>query len=139
MGFLSVNPNPLNQRVGDCVVRAISLTTGEPWEQVYWDLAEYGGRMADMPSSNAVWGAYLKDRGFRRRAVDDPVPREVPGYSFESREDPNVLRYEGESNFARMIDGMETEKFCRIMEELVESLQIIEPRLYAAVIRKFRE
>lgn len=74
MGFLSVNPNPLNQRVGDCVVRAISLATGEPWEQVYWDLAEYGGRVADMPSSNAVWGAYLKDRGFRRRAVDDPCP-----------------------------------------------------------------
>lgn len=70
---------------------------------------------------------------------DDPVPREVPGYSYESREDPGVLRYEGDSNFARMIDGMETEKFCRIMEELVESLQIIEPRLYAAVIRKFRE
>lgn len=70
---------------------------------------------------------------------EEAAVKEIPGYSFESRETPEILHYTGDSNFARMIDGMETQKFCRIMEELVESLQVIEPRLYAAVIRKFRD
>lgn len=74
MGFFYANPNPLNQRVGDCVIRAISLATGESWKRIYQDLSAYGYRMADMPSSNAVWGTYLKDKGFRRRVVNDPCP-----------------------------------------------------------------
>lgn len=60
------------------------------------------------------------------------------GYSYESRENGQILRYTGESEFAGLIDGMESEKVCRVMDELMMSLQVIEPRLYAAVLRKIR-
>ena len=30
----------------------------------------YGLNMCDMPSSNAVWGRYLKDKGFVQRPID---------------------------------------------------------------------
>ena len=30
--------------------------------------------MADMPSSNAVWGAYLRSKGFKKRTLEDSCP-----------------------------------------------------------------
>ena len=74
MAFLMLNPNPKNARVGDCVVRALSIATRRPWEDIYTALAVYGFMLCDMPSSNAVWGAYLKDQGYDRNVVTDTCP-----------------------------------------------------------------
>lgn len=74
MAFLMCNPNPKNARVGDCVIRALSIATGKTWEDTYTDLAVYGFMLCDMPSSNAVWGAYLKDSGYERNIVTDTCP-----------------------------------------------------------------
>ena len=74
MAFSMFNPNPRNVRVGDCVIRAISIATGKPWYDVYADLAAYGFMLCDMPSSNAVWGQYLKDLGYKRNIVTDTCP-----------------------------------------------------------------
>lgn len=65
------NINPSGKRVGDCTVRAISKALDQSWEQTYAGLTAYGFMMADMPSANAVWGAYLRRNGFRRYIVDD--------------------------------------------------------------------
>lgn len=64
------NPNPKAIRVGDCTVRAISKLTNKSWEDTYCELALYGLMQCDMPSANAVWGAYLRDRGYERKAID---------------------------------------------------------------------
>lgn len=69
--FVQCNPNPKNARVGDCVVRAIAIAFNSTWEKVYPELCAYGYMMCDMPSSNAVWGKYLKDKGYKREIVDD--------------------------------------------------------------------
>lgn len=74
MAFLMRNPNPKNARVGDCVIRAIAIATGRPWAEIYTELAAYGFMLCDMPSSNAVWGAYLKDQGYERNVVIDTCP-----------------------------------------------------------------
>lgn len=74
MAFLMFNPNPKNARVGDCVVRALSIAMRKPWEDVYTDLAAYGFMLCDMPSSNAVWGAYLRDLGYKKAVVTDTCP-----------------------------------------------------------------
>lgn len=65
------NPNPAGKVVGDCVIRAIAKATGDSWGKVYMDLAATGHELSDMPSSNAVWGAYLRRRGFARSALPD--------------------------------------------------------------------
>lgn len=70
MAFVYMNPNPCHERVGDCVVRAISIATGKSWKKVYLDLCAYGLENCDMPSSNAVWGQYLTDLGFERYMVN---------------------------------------------------------------------
>lgn len=74
MPFVYSNPNPKNARVGDCVIRAISIATGLDWESAYTALALYGYEMCDMPSSNAVWGKYLKDLGYKQHIVTDTCP-----------------------------------------------------------------
>ena len=68
------NPNPISVRVGDCVVRAICKATGYKWEHVYTDLCDFGLQMADMPSANSVWGAYLRYLGFNRYVIDPECP-----------------------------------------------------------------
>ena len=68
------NPNPDGNLVGDCVIRAISKLTGQDWETTYIDIALQGFIMKDMPSSNSVWGAYLKDNGYSVYAVPNTCP-----------------------------------------------------------------
>ena len=65
------NPNPYGRRVGDCVIRAISKALNKPWEDTYVDLCLQGFMMGDLPSSNAVWSAYLKHKGFNRRTIEN--------------------------------------------------------------------
>ena len=69
--YCQFNPNPCGNRVGDCTVRAIAKALGEDWESVYTGLSAYGYMLADMPSANHVWGAYLRHNGFHRYLVDD--------------------------------------------------------------------
>lgn len=57
--------NPSHKIVNDTVVRAISLATGEDWQKTYINLAIQGFFLHDMPSSSAVWSAYLAQRGFK--------------------------------------------------------------------------
>ena len=69
-----VNLNPKGKSVGDCTVRAIAIATGSAWVDTYLDLCLIGMLMADMPSSNAVTTAYLRNKGFHRRTIPDDCP-----------------------------------------------------------------
>ncbi len=69
--WINYNPNPFGKRVGDCAVRAISKALNQSWEETYIGLLLQGFVMRDMPSANAVWGAYLKRKGFSRHMVSD--------------------------------------------------------------------
>lgn len=70
------NPNPQHKRIGDCVVRAISKLLDQDWERTYIELCMQGFMQADMPSSNAVWGQYLRTKGYIR----DIVPTEYADF-----------------------------------------------------------
>lgn len=69
MSYEFYNPNPMAKRVGDCVVRAVAKALGKAWEDAYIELTMQGYMMGDLLSSNAVWGAYLAHRGFRKAIV----------------------------------------------------------------------
>lgn len=74
MAWRFYNPNPDFNFVGDCVIRAISLAVGKDWDPVYLGITVKGYELKDMPSSNAVWGAYLRSKGFRRYIVPNTCP-----------------------------------------------------------------
>lgn len=72
--FVFNNPNPKGSYVGDCVVRAIAIATDRSWFEVFVDLCVNGLILYDMPSSNRVWGEYLKNNGYRRHVISDNCP-----------------------------------------------------------------
>lgn len=74
MTWVEYNPNPVGRSVGDCSVRAIAKALGVSWEQAYALTASAGFSMGDMPSSNSVWGAVLRQHGFYRSVIDGNCP-----------------------------------------------------------------
>lgn len=72
--FVYYNPNPVGRRVGDCAIRAIAKALGISWEDAYAKVATNGYRMGDMPSSDSVWGAVLRENGFYRKAIPNTCP-----------------------------------------------------------------
>lgn len=72
--FIYYNPNPDRNIVGDCVVRALCKLLRKRWLEVYTGICAQGAIMFDMPSSNAVWGAYLRKLGFRKKMLPDYCP-----------------------------------------------------------------
>lgn len=74
MPWIFYNPNPKSKLVGDCVIRAVSKVTSKDWGTTYANIAFQGYKMCDMPSSNAVWGAYLHSIGFIRGVIPNTCP-----------------------------------------------------------------
>lgn len=74
MAYVFYNPNPKKKLVGDCVIRGISKLTDQSWNETYVDLCLQGYMMNDMPSSNAVWGTYLYENGYRQHVISDTCP-----------------------------------------------------------------
>ena len=68
------NPNPISRRVGDCAVRAVAKALDHDWETAYTMLVANGFLMGDMPSSDSVWGATLRQHGFIRESVPNTCP-----------------------------------------------------------------
>ena len=74
MSYIYYNPNPDGKHVGDCVIRALSVVLCDTWENVYADLTMQGHFMHDMPSSDAVWGEYLRSNGFTKHILPNTCP-----------------------------------------------------------------
>ena len=72
--FVFSNPNPAKNLVGDCVIRGISILTDKSWEYTYMELLVQGYEMFDMPSSNAVWGEYLRTQGYIKKIIPNTCP-----------------------------------------------------------------
>ena len=72
--WVEFNPNPTGRRVGDCAVRAVAKALDVDWETAYAMIANNGFQMGDMPSSNSVWGAVLRQNGFYRQSIPDTCP-----------------------------------------------------------------
>lgn len=74
MAYIEYNPNPIGRKVGDCSVRAVSKALNLGWEAAYIALVINGLSMGDMPSSDSVWGATLRQHGFYRKSLPDNCP-----------------------------------------------------------------
>ena len=72
--FIETNPNPIHKLVGDCVIRAISILENRSWDYTFIELCVHAYSMSDMPSSNEVWGSYLKSLGYTRNIIPNTCP-----------------------------------------------------------------
>lgn len=103
--WIETNPNRLGKRVGDCSVRALCVALDTDWSTAYWDIAERGYRLADMPSSNAVWGSVLKDNGFKRYGVSNACPDCYSAYDFCRDNDRGIYVLGFGQHVATVING----------------------------------
>ena len=66
---------------------------------------------------------------------------QLPGYSFSpapaSTVDP-LIQNDSDSEFARAIDGRPQKEIWPLMDEMMDTLQAIHPRLYRAVMERLR-
>lgn len=72
--WVKYNPNPVGRQVGDCAVRAVAKALNMDWESAYALLSTNGFLMGDMPSSDSVWGATLRQYGFSRFGIPNSCP-----------------------------------------------------------------
>lgn len=105
MAYIEFNPNPAGRHVGDCAVRAVAAALGIEWEPAYTMICANGFSMCDMPSSDSVWGATLRQHGFKREAVPNECPECYTAEQFcdDHRNGVYVLGFGG--HVACAIDG----------------------------------
>lgn len=105
MAYIYYNPNPMQRNVGDCSVRAVSKALDTDWETAYIRIMVNGYSMCDMPSSDSVWSAVLRQNGFYRDAIPDTCPDCYTAEEFckDHPEGTFVLAFGG--HVATVVDG----------------------------------
>lgn len=68
------NPNPVGNRVEDCVQRAMSAALNVSWDEASDIVHEFAKAMGQPEHSDAVWGAILRKNGFYRRIIPNSCP-----------------------------------------------------------------
>lgn len=61
----------------------------------------------------------------------------LPGYSYAPEPEP-LIRNDSGSEFARAIDGRRQDEIWPLLEEMMETIHAIHPRLYSAVMDRLR-
>lgn len=103
--YIEFQNNPCGRRVGDCAVRAVSKALDMGWQAAYIALCINGLQMGDMPSSDAVWSATLRQHGFGRKMIPDTCPDCYTAEDFceDNPKGTYVLAFGG--HVATVVDG----------------------------------
>lgn len=72
--WIKYDPNPVRGGQEDCVIRALTMATGNTWNTVYWDLCHLGRQFGIWGNKNLVWRKYLRDFGFLQYSVPNTCP-----------------------------------------------------------------
>ena len=67
---------------------------------------------------------------------EEKKAEQLPAYSFAPAPVRNTLEVNSDSEFARAINGRELEEVFPVIDELMDTLSVIQPRLYSAVMMK---
>lgn len=78
IGFEKRNVNPKNRKTGDCVIRALTVATGKPYEEVYKELFDISLKTGYILNEKRVEDKLLEKYGF----VKHKQPRKSDGRKF---------------------------------------------------------
>ena len=67
---------------------------------------------------------------------EEPYPQY--SYSAEPEQVETTVNYNSDTELLQLANGMEYDRVWKIIAELMETLQVINPRLYAGVIKKLK-
>lgn len=104
--WIHYNPNPVGRGEGiDCTVRAVSKALNVDWETAYVMISLNGFLMGDVSCSDSVWGAVLREHGFRMTRLDGKVPGDYTVEDF-AEDNPHGTYVLGTGNHAvAVVDG----------------------------------
>lgn len=75
----------------------------------------------------------------RRELFGEEKDAEQPSYSYAPAPDPDpVVVNDGDDDFSRMVDGRDQAEIWPILNEAMDTLQIVMPKLYTAVMDRLR-
>lgn len=74
MPYKYYNPNPLHKSTIDCTVRAISRLFDMDWDTAFLVLMAESFSQKSLPSSDKVWGDYLRNNGYKRYIIPNTCP-----------------------------------------------------------------
>ena len=101
-------------------------------------IAECQGTRNPTSSTCIKLAAYLtlKEHLYGVQSQKQPEIEIMPRYSYASGADR--ITYDGESEFAQTVNGRRQDEVMPVIEELMETVKAINPRLYASAIRKLQ-
>lgn len=74
------------------------------------------------------------------QAQEAPQPMPMQSYSAPPAEQvENYIQTTGDSEFLRAVDGRKADKVWKLMDELVEAVKILHPRMYTTFIDKVQD
>lgn len=95
-----------------------------------------GKRMPDANTCMKLAAFYtIRQNLYPDKPSTSPEPRFEENYSYTPA--PAVM-YSGNSEFARAVDGKDTGDVMAIIDELMETLKVLNPRLYSGVMRRLQ-
>ena len=72
----------------------------------------------------------------QREMFGEEKEDEHPAYSFAPAPNRNIIEIDGDSEFARAVDGKNQNEVLPVLDELMTTLTIVQPKLYSAVMDK---
>ena len=81
---------------------------------------------------------YLFGEPMQEREAQQPIP--MQSYSETPMEQVKIyVETNGDSEFLRAVDGRKADKVWKLMDELVEAVKILHPRMYTTFIDKVQD
>ena len=107
LNYVYYNPNPDARRGkhwhrDDCVIRALAGALHKSWTTVYLELCEIGLKHFDIPLSDKVINAYMKEQGWELRKL--PCWTSVAQFAIQHPNGTYVIRIHG--HLTRMTNGV---------------------------------
>ena len=84
----------------------------------------------------------IQDYLFGEPMLEREVPQPVPMQSYSDPPMEHVETYietSGDSEFLKAVDGRKADKAWKLMDELVEAVKILHPRMYTTFIDKIQD
>lgn len=127
--FKEWNPNPVGRKVGDCAVRAIAKA-----------IAECEGERHPTANTCIKLAAFytIKEHLFPEKS-QLPEENSIPQlrYSYAAPDEAETtIDYFSDTEFGRLVNGKNLADVWPVIDELMQALEVLNPRLYAGVIRK---
>ena len=79
---------------------------------------------------------------FGEHTLAQEAPQQVPMQSYSApptEQVETIIETNGDSEFLKAVDGRKADKVWKLMDELVEAVKILHPRMYSTFIDKIQD